>query len=148
MFKVFRYRGDFWALFLLKLFSIESEKNGPNQKVPIFSVFRVNFEDNQKFRLWWQNFRYFSDFFKCLTFFHFSNCRRHCLGSNLVTIGSEKTLHQDEDHSWNDPHLVPGFLYLSFGMSPERIRSESEPVRSEENRQVWRERPKCDSPFC
>ena len=63
----------------------------------------------------------------------------HRLGSNLVRIGSEERLLQDEDHSGNGPHLLPGFLYLGSGISPERFRSEPELVGSEEIRQVWRE---------
>ena len=64
------------------------------------------------------------------------NYRRRRLGSNLVRIGSEKPLLQGENHSGNDPHLVPGFLYLSFGMSPERIPSEPQLVGSDEIRQA------------
>ena len=64
------------------------------------------------------------------------NYRRRRLGSNLVRIGSEKPLLQGEDHSGKDPQLVPGFLYLSFGMCRERIPSEPELVGSEEIHQA------------
>ena len=43
---------------------------------------------------------------------------------------------QDEDPSGDDLHLTPGFLYLGFGLYPERICSEPEPVPFEETRHV------------
>ena len=61
-------------------------------------------------------------------------CTRVHLGSNLVEIGSEKPLLQDEDHFVNDLQLVPGFLYLGSGTSPEQIRSEPELVGSKQTR--------------
>ena len=41
---------------------------------------------------------------------------------------------QDEDHPGNNPHLVPGFPRLCSGMFPERFRSASVSVGSEETR--------------
>ena len=77
----------------------------------------------------------------------------HFVDANVVgivwaTIWEENALLQNEDCSENDPHLVLGFLCLGSGMSPEEILSESEPVGSEEIRQAWWGRLKCDSPFC
>ena len=69
-------------------------------------------------------------------------CRRHRPDSNLVKIGPERPFLQDEDHFENDPHLARGFLYLSFRMLPEKIRSKPELVGSDEIRQASREHPK------
>ena len=43
---------------------------------------------------------------------------------------------QDEDHPGNDPHLVPDFPRLCSGMFPERFRSASVSVGSEETRLI------------
>ena len=65
-------------------------------------------------------------------------CEEPLLGLNQSNDGIDRgsVPLKDEDHSGNDPHLIPGLLRLRSGTFPERFRSVSVPVGSRQNRLV------------
>ena len=73
-----------------------------------------------------------------------------CLGLSQLSCGTDRLRVplQVEDHSGNDPQLVPGSLYPCFWMFPERFRSASVSVGSREARLFSTEHQKCGSLSC
>ena len=63
----------------------------------------------------------------------------------------QRTPLQDEDHSGNDPRLVPGFLRRGSGMVPEWSRNgsgECPYLWNQENSLTWTEDPRCGTLSC
>ena len=62
------------------------------------------------------------------------NCEEPRLGLNGMSNETDrgKIPLRVEDHSGNDPHLVPDFPHLCSGMFPERSRIASVPADSRE----------------
>ena len=65
-------------------------------------------------------------------------CEEPRLGLNHLNSGNQRQRVplQNEDYPGNNPHLVPGFPRLCSGMFPERFRSASVSVGSEETRLI------------
>ena len=61
---------------------------------------------------------------------------RLCVNQLNEGIERRRVPLQDEDHPGNDPHLVPGFPRLCSGLFPERFRSASLSVGSEQTRLI------------
>ena len=66
----------------------------------------------------------------------FNCCKDQFLGQSFVQSGCGRGLLQDEGPSRSRPHSFPGYPRLCFGMFPERFRSASVSVGSEETRLI------------
>ena len=79
-----------------------------------------------------------------------SGCDEPRLGLNQLNDGTDRRRIplQDENHSGNEPHLVPGFPSLCSGMFPQRFRIVSVLVGSKEIHLVQTEHPKCGTLSC
>ena len=64
------------------------------------------------------------------------SCKDQLPGQSFVQSGCGRGLLQDKGHSWSRPHSFPGYPHLCFGMFPERFRSASVSVGSEETRLI------------
>ena len=76
----------------------------------------------------------FLNFISFCVFLNLSSGEEPRLSLNQFSDGNDRlriTL-LVEDHSGNDPHLVPGFLRLCSGKFPEQFRSVPAPVRLRE----------------